>query len=216
VILPFRDTADADQVLPIVRAHLTSDRVLGYPTETVYGLGTGPRADAVATLVRLKGRAPGKPFLLLISGRQMAIEWGLVFNAAAEALAEAFWPGPLTLVLPGGEGRLPGTLRGPEGGVAVRYTGHTLLARLIAGLAEPLTSTSANRPGERPAPGAERLRASFSSAVDSGELLILDGGVLGNVPSSTVVDCTDTPTRLIREGALPRAELRRAVGRYAP
>jgi L-threonylcarbamoyladenylate synthase len=146
----------------------------------------------------------------------MAIEWGLVFNAAAEALAEAFWPGPLTLVLPGGEGRLPGTLRGPEGGVAVRYTGHTLLARLIAGLAEPLTSTSANRPGERPAPGAERLRASFSSAVDSGELLILDGGVLGNVPSSTVVDCTDTPTRLIREGALPRAELRRAVGRYAP
>ncbi len=216
MILPFRTPSDADAALPYVRTHLSSDAVLGYPTETVYGFGTAPRAEAVAALVALKGRAPGKPFLLLISGRQMALDWGLVFNAAAEALAEAFWPGPLTLVLPGGEGRLPTTLRGPEGGVAVRYTGHPLLARLIGGLGEPLTSTSANRPGEKPAPGAERLAAAFSAAVATRELLILDGGVLGNVPPSTVVDCTEPTTKLIREGALPRPELRRAVGRYAP
>ena len=216
MIVPFRSWSEADAALPLVRAHLSSAGVLGYPTETVYGFGTAPRADAVDALVNLKGRASGKPFLLLISGRQMALDWGLVFNAAAEALAEAFWPGPLTLVLPGGEGRLPATLRGPEGGVAVRFTGHALLAHLIGGLGEPLTSTSANRPGERPAPGAERLAAAFSAAVASGELLILDGGALGNVPPSTVVDCTEPTTKLIREGALPRPELRRMVGRYAP
>lgn len=214
--LPFHDTTDVDRALPMVRTHLSSDKVIGYPTETVYGFGTSPRADAVAALVRLKGRPPGKPFLLLISGRKMAVDWGLVFNPAADALAEAFWPGPLTLVLPGGEGRLPETLRGPEGGVAVRYTGHPLMARLIGGLGEPLTSTSANRPGEKPAPGAERLGEAFAEAGRSGQLLILDGGVLGNVPPSTVVDCTQHLTTLIREGALPRTELRRAVGRFAP
>ena len=155
-------------------------------------------------------------FLLLVSGRAMAESYGLSFTGAANALAEAFWPGPLTLVLPGGQGRLPGILRGPEGGIAVRHTSHAGVARLVKELAFPITSTSANRPGSPPAPGAAGVTEAFAESVADGTLLVLDGGVLGNVPPSTVVDCTASESRLVREGAIPRAELRRRVGRFAP
>jgi L-threonylcarbamoyladenylate synthase len=139
-----------------------------------------------------------------------------VFNAAARAMADEFWPGPLTLALPGAEGRLPDQLRGAEGGIAVRHTGHRAMARLIELLGHPVTSTSANRPGSPPAPGADGVEGLFRGAVDEGTLLVLDGGVLGNVPPSTLVDCTAPVARMIREGAIPRAELRRRVGRLAP
>jgi L-threonylcarbamoyladenylate synthase len=170
----------------------------------------------LAALARIKGRAPGKPFLLLVSGRAMAEEWGLVFSASARALSEAFWPGPLTLVLRGAEGRLPEQLRGPEGGIAVRHTSHRGIERLVAATGRPLTSTSANRPGQPPAPGPDRIAEVFRAEIEKDELLVLDGGVLGNVPPSTLVDCTGPMPRLVREGAIPRAELRRAAGRLAP
>ena len=146
----------------------------------------------------------------------MAEGFGLAFNASSAALARAFWPGPLTLVLPGGSGRLPDTLRGPEGGIAVRWTSHPHVARLVAALGEPLTSTSANQPGGPTAPGPDAIVRDFAVAVDAGRLLVLDGGVLGNVPPSTLVDCTDPVPRMVREGAIPRPELRRAAGRLAP
>jgi L-threonylcarbamoyladenylate synthase len=216
MMLQFRKRPDVEQVLPTVRAHLEASRILAYPTETVYGLGSAPTVAALDALAALKGRAKEKPFLLLVSDRAMAEHWGLMFPPSARALADAFWPGPMTLVLPGGEGRLPDRLRGPEGGIAVRHTGHVMIAALVAGLGEPLTSTSANRPGQPPAPGPERIAVTFAAEAAAGELLILDGGTLGNVPPSTVVDCTGPQPALIREGAIPRAELRQAVGRLAP
>jgi L-threonylcarbamoyladenylate synthase len=216
MILPFETEADITAAIPHVKRHLSADKLLAYPTETGYGLGSAPTAEAVAALARLKGRPEGKPFLLLISGRRMAEEWGLVFSPSATALSDAFWPGPLTLVLRGGEGRLPDELRGREGGIAVRYTSHAGIARLVESLGQPLTSTSANRPGGPPAPGADMLVELFGPEERNGELLVLDGGVLGNVPSSTLVDCTDVMPRMIREGAIPRAELRRAAGRLSP
>ena len=90
------------------------------------------------------------------------------------------------------------------------------MARLIAALDHPVTSTSANRPGGPPAPGAAKLLDLFAGAIADGTLLVLDGGVLGNVPPSTLVDCTTNLPRMIREGAIPRAELRRRVGRLSP
>src|SRR5256886_957901 len=146
----------------------------------------------------------------------MAEAQGLALNESASALARAFWPGPLTLVLPGGSGRLPDVLRGPEGGIAVRWTSHRGMARLVRALGEPVTSTSANLPGSPPAPGAEAIVRDFAPAVEAGTLLVLDGGVLGNSPPSTVVDCTRPAPRLIREGALTLGEVRRAAGRLAP
>lgn len=216
MILPFFTREDAERAAPRVQTHLENAGLLGYPTETVYGLGSASDARSVEKLSVLKGRRAGKPFLLLVSNRAMAERAGLVFTPAANALAEAFWPGPLTLVLRGGEGRLPDLLRGPEGGFAVRYTSHQAVARLIEVLDQPLTSTSANRPGQVPAAGAEQIVTLFQEPYLSGELLVLDGGTLGNVPPSTIVDCTALQPTLIREGSLPRDELRRAVGRLAP
>ena len=212
----FRTAGDVEAALERTIAHLRSGGLLAYPTETVYGLGSRPRVAEVEALRRLKARRPDKPFLLLVSHREMAEAHGLAFSAAASALARAFWPGPLSLVLPGGSGRLPDQLRGPEGGIAVRWTSHRGMARLVQALGEPVTSTSANLPGQPPAPGAEAIARDFGAAVAAGTLLVLDGGVLGNSPPSTVVDCTQPEPRLVREGALTLAELRRAVGRLAP
>lgn len=214
--LPLHSADDADTIAPAVGRHLAMGGVLAYPTETVYGLGSAPSEAGLDALARLKQRRPDKPFLLLVSGLEMLATTGLVLTAAARVLAREFWPGPLTLVLRGGEGRLPDRLRGPEGGIAVRWTGHAPLARLVARLGHPISSTSANRPGGPPAPGVEGLHRLFDEAITGGTLLVIDGGVLGNVPPSTLVDCTGPLPRLVREGAIPRAELRRRAGTMAP
>ena len=215
-VVPFDSPQSASSSTPRVAAHLRAGGLVAYPTETVYGLGSLARAEPVNALSRLKGREPGKPFLLLVSNRQMAESYGLAFSDGADAMAKAFWPGPLTLVLPGGSGRLPDLLRGPEGGIAVRWTSHPLIAALVAQLGEPLTSTSANLPGQAPEPGAAAIVRDFAPAVNDGRLLVLDGGVLGNRPPSTVVDCTTPTPRLVRPGAVSQAELRAAVGSLAP
>lgn len=214
--VPFQSDSDIATAIPQVVKHLSGGGLLAYPTETVYGLGSRALQPDVASLAALKGRTARKPFLLLISDRSMAEEHGLAFNASADALARAFWPGPLTLVLPGGSGRLPDLLRGPDGGIAVRWTSHRAIAQLVAALGVPLTSTSANLPGQPPGPGADAIARDFAPAVDAGKLLVLDGGVLGNRPPSTVVDCTRPRAQIVREGTLSVSELRRAVGRLAP
>ena len=71
--LPFRSDAEIEAAIPVVREHLARDGPLAYPTETVYGLGSSPSVPALEALARLKGRAPGKPFLLLVSSRAMAV-----------------------------------------------------------------------------------------------------------------------------------------------
>lgn len=214
--IPFHNDDEAQAALEQVLAHVLGGGLLAYPTETVYGLGSRPSEREVRALSALKGRPAGKPFLLLVSSQAMAESQGLGFNESARALARAFWPGPLTLVLPGGSGRLPDILRGPEGGIAVRWTSHPQIARLVAALEMPLTSTSANVPGTAPAPGADAIVRDFPAAVSSGALMVLDGGVLGNRPPSTVVDCTGPVPRIVRPGAFTQAQLRAGAGILAP
>src|SRR5688500_3416739 len=128
MILALPDVASGRLIAPQVARHLDGGGLIAYPTETVYGLGSWPDDAGLDALARLKGRPPRKPFLLLISSLHMLEQTGLSLNASARTLAREFWPGPLTLVLPGGEGRLPPRLRGPEGGIAVRWTSHVALA----------------------------------------------------------------------------------------
>jgi L-threonylcarbamoyladenylate synthase len=214
--IPFGSDADVESAVPVVARHLERSGFLAHPTETIYGLGSRAVEADVTALARLKGGREGKPFLLLVSHRSMAQRHGLEFSVAAGALSDRFWPGPLTLVLPGGEGDLPNSLRGPEGGIAVRWTSHPGMQQLIGGLDHPITSTSANRPGNSPAPGSRAIIREFGAAVEDGTLLVLDGGVLGNLPPSTVVDCTQPVPRMIREGAILLDDLRGAVGSLAP
>ncbi len=209
--VPFWSPEEVERSLSATLAHLQAGRVLGYPTETVYGFGTMIDGEAVERLVALKRRPPAKPFLLLISDTPMLARIGLHLTPSASMLAAKHWPGPLTLVLPGGERRIPERLRGPEGGVAVRWTPHLGLQRLIAALGDPITSTSANLPGDPAAVTAAEIVAQWPSELVSGALRVLDGGRLPPSSPSTVVDCTGRRPRVIRPGALPAATLRQSV-----
>jgi L-threonylcarbamoyladenylate synthase len=209
--IPFWSPAEIEAAVPDTIVHLESGGVLGYPTETVYGFGGAVDHDAVDALVRLKGRPPGKPFLILISSSDMVARLDLHLSGDAARLAARHWPGPLTLVLPGGERRVPDRLRGPEGGVAVRWTSHPGIARLIQRYGRPITSTSANRPGSPAAVAASEIVAQWSDAMARGTLRVLDGGRLSSSPPSTVVDCTGTRPRVIRPGAIAAGTLRESV-----
>jgi L-threonylcarbamoyladenylate synthase len=211
VVTPFWSPAEIEASLTPVVTHLQERGVLAYPTETVYGFGTMVDFESVEKLVVLKRRPPAKPFLLLVSGSQMLGRLGLSLSAQAAHLAARHWPGPLTLVLPGGEGQLPPRLRGPEGGIAVRWTPHPGLQRLIGALGSPLTSTSANRPGVPPAMRAGEVVEQWTSEINRGLLMVLDGGALPRSEPSTVVDCTGRRLRVIRPGAISAAVLRETV-----
>jgi L-threonylcarbamoyladenylate synthase len=208
---PFWSPVEVEAALRETIAHLAERKVIAYPTETVYGFGTAVDHASVETLVRMKGRPAGKPFLILIDDPAQIARLDLSMPSYAAHLAARFWPGPLTLVLPGGEKRVPSRLRGPEGGVAVRWTPHPGLRRLLAAYGEPITSTSANRPGVPPAMTAAEIVEQWPEQIHRGVLHVLDGGRLVPSPPSTVVDCTGRRARVIRPGVLSALDLRECV-----
>jgi L-threonylcarbamoyladenylate synthase len=214
--VPFWSSAEVEASLHGTIAHLNARRVLAYPTETVYGFGGGVDHESVGNLVALKSRPPGKPFLMLIAGVDMLARLDLRLTHAASSLAARFWPGPLTLVLPGGENRVPPELRGPEGGVGVRWTSHVALGRLIRAYGDPITSTSANQPGSPAADSATTIVHDWWDAVARGQLRVLDGGTLAPSMPSTVVDCMGDRPRVIRPGALPLHDLQTAAPTLVP
>lgn len=206
--VPFWSDAEIAAAVRPALEQIELRRVLAYPTETVYGFGGGIDRDSVDALVRLKGRPKGKPFLLLIAGSDMLARLDLELPSYAANLAARHWPGPLTLVLRGGERRVPERLRGPENGIAVRWTSHPALQTLIRAHGDAITSTSANRPGVPPATSAREIHEQWAHAIGNGALRVLDGGTLVPSPPSTVVDCTSRVPRVIRPGAIPAAILR--------
>jgi len=209
--VPFWSPEEIEAALRTALEQIEMRRVLAYPTETVYGFGGGIDRDSVDALVALKHRPPGKPFLLLIAGPDMIERLDLVLPTYAANLVARHWPGPLTLVLPGGEKRVPSRLRGPEGGIAVRWTSHPAIMRLIRAHGDAITSTSANRPGVPPATSAAEILSQWGDAVARGRLRVLDGGTLTPSQPSTVLDCTGQRPRVIRPGAISAATLRLSV-----
>lgn len=208
---PFWAEQEIEAALRPALEQMEQRRVLAYPTETVYGFGGAIDRESVANLIKLKKRQPGKPFLLLIDGSEMLANLDLQLPSYATPLAARFWPGPITLVLPGGQGRVPPQLRGPEGGIAVRWTGHAAMRRLIRAHGAPITSTSANKPGVPPAMTAGEILTQWATAVSRGDLRVLDGGRLVPSEPSTVIDCMGRYPRVIRRGAVSARELRDVV-----
>lgn len=210
-VIPFWSPVEVEGALRRIIEHLAERRVLAYPTETVYGFGTAVDQQSIESLVQMKGRPAGKPFLLLIGDPLQIARLALRMPTYAAGLAARFWPGPLTLVLSGGEKRIHPRLRGPEGGVAVRWTPHVGLQRLLAAYGEPITSTSANRPGVPPATSSAEIVQQWPDQIHRGLLQVLDGGRLQPSRPSTVVDCTGRRPRVIRPGVLSALELRECV-----
>lgn len=209
--IPFWSAEEVEAALRPALAQIERRLVLAYPTETVYGFGGGIDRDSVDRLVALKHRPRGKPFLLLIAGPYMIDRLDLRLPSYASNLAARHWPGPLTMVLLGGDKRVPDRLRGPEGGIAVRWTSNTMITRLIRAHGDAITSTSANLPGVPPATSAREILQQWPDAVARGTLCVLDGGKLLPSQPSTVLDCTGRHPRVIRPGAISAATLRESV-----
>ncbi|KPK65014.1 MAG: hypothetical protein AMK73_04240 [Planctomycetes bacterium SM23_32] len=168
--------------------------VVAFPTETVYGLGA--RADdarAVARLARLKERPAGKPFTLLFASPEEALAAG-VPGRAARALAEAFWPGPLTLVIRDGRG----------GDVGLRCPDCELTRRVLRLVGAAVAAPSANVSGGEPARSARDVLAVFEGRIAA----VLDGGSAPLGVPSTVVRALDDEAEVLREGAVSEARIR--------
>lgn len=179
--------------------------VIAFPTDTVYGLGClAWDGQAIGRLFEIKGRGMEKAIPVLLgdpSGLPGVAEW---IPPTAVRLADRFWPGPLTLVVPR-KRDLPSIL-GPDPTVGVRVPDHEF-ARLVLRAAGPMAVTSANPSGGANPLTAEDVRTGLGDGPD----LVLDGGPSpGGVPS-TVVDCVSAPPRLVRPGPIGIEELRSIV-----
>jgi len=193
-----------DDLTPLLEA-LRNGLVVGVPTDTVYGLAARLEPEAVDRVFAAKGRPPALALPVLVGSLDQLSLVASSFPAAAQALAEALWPGPLTLVIRAR--RRVGALVGGSGRtVGVRWPAFPLVEQLCLE-AGPLAVTSANRHGEPPLTTADAVRVAFSSEQVA---VVADGGRCEGTPS-TVVDCTGRAPTCLREGAVPWEAIERSL-----
>jgi L-threonylcarbamoyladenylate synthase len=200
----------APDVAEQVAAALLAGGVVVLPTDTVYGLVALPGdRSAVEELFALKHRAMGVPLAVLCGDVDQALALAEPpIDAGVRVVAERWWPGPLTMVLP----RRPGVelhLGEPSSTIGLRVPDDALV-RAITARVGPIAATSANRHGEPPAMTAAAAR----EALGSGVALIVDGGPAAGA-ASAVVDVTSRPWRVLREGSIPTAEILATAGAAA-
>lgn len=199
-------------------AAIRSGRSVAYPTETVYGLGADAHsASAIARLLAWKGRAAAQPLTILVHGAAGLEPLGVALDAPARALMEAFWPGPLTLVVPATCRFAPGVGRA-DGALGVRCASHPLARALAAHLAREgvvITATSLNRSGETPARTCREARAACGEGAAAPLLLRDDTLPEPSGAPSSILDLTTSPPTLLRVGAIERAALERVLGPLA-
>lgn len=201
MLLPLSDAAIREAA-----AALREGKLVAFPTETVYGLGArADRSEAVRAIFAAKGRPPGNPLIVhvadLDAARALAKEW----PDEAQALAGAFWPGPLTLVaqLEPGAVAPEVTAGGPT--VGVRVPAHPAALALLREAGVPVAAPSANRSTTISPTTAEHVMKTLGGEVD----VVLDAGPTGFGIESTIVDVSRRPMRLLRHGALPLAVIAR-------
>ncbi len=190
---------------------LRKGAVIAYPTETFYGLGANPFDPAAyRRILELKGREAGKALPVVVADLSQLDLIAGELPAVVGPLAESFWPGPLTLVVPVRRD-LPGALAGWST-VAVRVSGLALAREIPRVAGFPLTATSANPSGDSSARTADEVEAMFGEGLD----LILDGGpTLGDEPS-TLIDISCPEPRLLRRGVIPFEEVSKVFRRDTP
>jgi len=180
-------------------AALRRGMLVCYPTETTYGLAADiTQGAALARLVALKGRDPQAPFGLIVADVAQAASLASVWPARAVALAAAHWPGPLTLVVPARRD-LPPEIVGESGGVGLRVSSHPTAAALVGRLGRPITATSTNPSGARPALSVAEARGYFGDRI----AVYLDAGAAPRLSASTVVQIDgDGRVKVLRSGAV--------------
>jgi L-threonylcarbamoyladenylate synthase len=202
--------ADAEDALAEATAVLRGGGVVAYPSDTVYGLGAAASdARAIERVFAAKGRDAEKALSLLLADAADLAPLCAEVPLAARVLAQRYWPGPLTLVLRRSPAFHSAALGGGET-VAVRVPDHPFLRELIRALGEPVTGTSANASGRPACRSAQEVELELGDAVD----LVIDGGPSAAGPESTVVSLTGSLPVVLREGAIPRADVER-LGRIS-
>lgn len=203
--------ADDPQALEHAARLLAAGALLAFPTETVYGLGARADADAaVAKIFAAKGRPADHPLIVHVTDAAAAQPFAAHWPPAAQVLAQHFWPGPMTLIVP----RRPGVAAAAAGGhpsIGLRSPDHPLAQALLAraqalgvlGVAGP----SANRFGRVSPTTADHVADEFGP-----DLAVLDGGACREGIESTIVDCTRDHPALLRPGTTPRARIDAVLG----
>ena len=177
---------------------LWNGRLVAFPTETFYGLGAHALdAEAVERVFAAKGRPAEKPLIILVESIAMVEKLSREISPKARELMVRYWPGPLTLVLPAGDG-LPPSLTAGTGTISVRVPGHPLALALVRAAGIPVTAPSANPSGAEPPTTAGQVLSGLGGRID----LILDGGPTAGGPPSTILDMTVEPPRVLRGGAV--------------
>jgi L-threonylcarbamoyladenylate synthase len=192
---------------------LRDGKLVAFPTETVYGLGADARNPAALRLLyATKGRPNEHPVIVHLRDANALPRWVKAVPAFASALAAAFWPGPLTLILPRAASASD-LLTGGQDSIGVRVPAHpvaqTLLARFVEKGGDGIAAPSANRFGRISATTAAHVADEFGSEV----AVILDGGPCDHGIESTIVDCTRDEAAVLRHGAISAGELARVLGK---
>ena len=200
--------ANAASVATAARC-LAEGGLIGFPTETVYGLGAdASNAAAIARLYRAKGRPSFNPLIAHVGDLEAARRVGR-FDAQATALAEAFWPGPLTLVLPRTKHCAVADLATAGlDTVAIRVPAHPLARKILRAFGGPVVAPSANLSGHVSPTTAAHVQSDLAGRID----MIIDGGAVAVGVESTIVGCFETPL-LLRPGGLTRGAIERVLGR---
>ena len=191
------------EIIKEAAAVIKQGGVIVFPTRCLYGLGADAmNPDAVERIIEIKQRPQDNPILVLIDSDnqlEMLVE---KIPSAADAIMEAFWPGRVTLVFDARD-TLPDSLTAQTGKIGVRLPGHPVAAAMVRQVKGPLTGTSANLSGR---PGCYRLPdldPQIAGQVD----LVLDAGTLQGGAGSTVVDVTEEPPRILREGEVTASQI---------
>jgi len=195
-------TGDFNEILSFLR----SGGVIGFPTDTAYGLGADPFSEsAVRRIFEIKGRPDSKPVLVLVDSIEMMRKIVTVSDLA-EKLAREFWPGPLTMVLPALP-NVPRFLTAGTDALGVRWPKSEFANRLVRDFELPITATSANKSGLPASTRASEVIGQLGADLE----MLIDGGELPSAEGSTIVELTGTVPRILREGAMPRSVLAKAL-----
>ncbi len=207
-ILPAHTPALFDAAVRRAVALLRAGDAVALPTETVYGLAANALdARAVAKLYEIKGRPARNPIIVHVAGLDMARRCAGAWPLAADRLAAAFWPGPLTLVLPRAA-EIPDVVTAGGATVGLRWPSHPFMQAVIRECCFPLAAPSANPSNQISPTSAEHVRRMLGARVP----LIIDGGQAQVGIESTVLDLTTEPPRVLRPGMIHEEALRAALG----
>lgn len=186
---------------------IKSGGLVAVPTETVYGLaGNGMDEAAVGKIYEVKGRPEVKALSLMVPGAEAMERYCVDVPAAACALAEKFWPGPLTIILKS-KAEVPEMVRAGGSTVGLRCPDHPQTLELLRESGVPLAAPSANPSGEPSPRNAAKVLEYFDGAIEA----VLDGGECGIGTESTIIDMSSAPYRILRHGALSEAEVFEAL-----